>query len=381
MRQVLLVATVGGFVPQFEMNDVKLLKELGYNIHYVANFDNKMYSYDENLLKEQGVITHHVAIDKSPFKIGRNKKAYREIKDIIDRENIDLVHCHTPVGGLLARLAASGSRRKPKVIYTAHGFHFYKGASLWNWCTYYLVERVLARKTDVIITINQEDFNNAKKFHLRDNGKVFKIPGVGLDLGRFALNDSEALGEQAEQDKIRLVTIGELNENKNHKVVIEALRNLGRSDIYYDIYGRGNSEEYLRELVKQLDMEKYIHINGYTSNPEQVLKKADAFVFPSLREGLGMAALEAMACGVPVIAYDNRGTREYMKDGTNGVVCYTNSPGEYEKAIKRLADSSKLRQNMGKCARKTAEGYGVSRTEEIMREIYSYCGFINQAEE
>lgn len=387
--QVLFVATVGGFVPQFEMNDVKILNELGCRIHYAANFDHNMYSYNEKIFDEYGINRHHVNLAKSPFRFIKNIRAYKEIKKIIEREKINIIHCHTPVGGLLARLAADQSSRKPKVIYTAHGFHFYKGAPLWNWCVYYPVEKFLARKTDVIITINEEDYCNAKKFTLRKNGRVYKIPGVGLNLNRFQSvivkedyiknknsaskeikNNELQKNRNCEKNRFDIVTIGELNKNKNHQVVIRAIKQLNRDDIYYTIYGRGKNKEKLEVLIKSLDLEKYVQLKGYTLEPERVLEQADCFAFPSVREGLGMAALEALACKVPVISSDNRGTREYMKNGYNGVVCFSNNPNEYAKAIEDLAASEEKRVLMGENGKITAEKYGIKSTEDVMRLIY-----------
>lgn len=369
MKKVLLVATVGGFVPQFELNDVKLLREMGCQVHYAANFDYSVYSVTDELLKENGIIKHNVAMAKSPFAIKNNYRVYKEIKRLIDKEGIELVHCHTPVGGVIGRMAAASSKRKPKVAYTAHGFHFYKGASPLSWCTYYLIERFLGRKTDAIITINEEDYGYAGKFHLKKGGKAYKIPGVGLNMDRFCPKAEASTSPSNEG--FRLVTVAELNKNKNQQVIIEAIARLGRDDIYYEIYGGGPYEEYLRELIAKFNVEKYVQLKGYTPEPEEVLKEADCFAFPSLREGLGMAALEAMACGLPVIANDNRGTREYMKDGYNGIVCTSNDPNEYAKAIAYLADSKADREMMGRNAVNTAERFDIKHTEETMRLVYS----------
>lgn len=369
MKQVLLVATVGGFVPQFELNNVNLLKKIGCGIHYAANFDCCVYSVTDKLLEKQNIVKHQLDISKSPFRVIKNYQAYRVLKELIDDENIELVHCHTPVGGVVARLAAARSRNKPKVIYTAHGFHFYKGAPLLNWCIYYMVEKYLARKTDVIVTINEEDYKRASKFRLRKGGSVYKIPGVGLNIVRFSRKD-DIIKDNARRG-IKLITIGELNKNKNHKVVIEAIAKLGRNDIYYDIYGSGIYEEKLRQLIRELGMQEYIKLKGYIEEPENALKEADCFVFPSLREGLGMSALEAMACGLPVIAKDNRGTREYMKDGYNGLVCIAGTVEEYIKAILRMVDSKENMAIMGTNAVDTAERFSIMYTNDIMQKVYN----------
>ncbi len=382
MKSVLLVATVGGFVPQFELNDVKLLRELECEIHYAANFDYSVYNVSDKLLAEHKLHKHQLDIHKSPFKLIQNYRAYKELKRLIDKLDIELVHCHTPVGGLISRLAASKSHKKPKVIYTAHGFHFYKGAPLLNWCTYYLVERFLAKKTDVIVTINQEDYIRACGFRMKKNGKVYKIPGVGINHERFnakmpkqskEIEIKEIRNETSAGDKkiFRLVTVAELSKNKNHQIVIRALEKLGRNDIYYDIYGGGPYENELRKLIIDLKLEKYIKLRGYAEKPENVLKSSDCFVFPSLREGLGMAALEAMASGVPVIANDNRGTREYMRDGYNGIVCKNGTVEEYARAIETMVEDYETRKQQGQNAIKTSMAFDIKYTEETMRMVYN----------
>lgn len=392
MRKVLFVATVGGFVSQFEMNDVRLLQDKACEIHYAANFDNNVYHLEEKVYEKNYIKTHNVPMAKSPFSISKNYKAYKEIKKIIDSEDITMVHCHTPVGGVIARMAAARSKNKPKVVYTAHGFHFYKGAPLANWCIYYFVERMMARCTDVIVTINEEDYQQACRFKLRLDGRVYKIPGVGIDLDRYKKEDiqniQKLIGEKdifkeneikSIKDKkdsrnvvFRIISISEINKNKNHKVVIKAIKNLVQQGqaVYYDIYGKGSNEEFLQKYIDKLRLRDYVKLKGYIAKPEEVLRSADCFVFPSIREGLGMSALEAMACGLPVIARENRGTKEYMVNGHNGIVCRTNDAKEYSEAILKLRNSVETCKTMGRNARETVKKYSVAHTEVIMRQVY-----------
>lgn len=378
-KKALLVATVGGFVPQFEMNDVKLLQELGYEVHYAANFDVTMYDVDFEAVKKSGMVLHNICIQKSPAALSCNLKALRQLVKIINSERINLLHCHTPMGGVLARIAALLSVRSPRVIYTAHGFHFYDGAPVFNWVFYYPVERMLAHFTDVIVTINSEDYARANNFHLNSSGKAVKIPGVGLEPERFLRNGRNIREQLGVPDTaFHIVSIGELNENKNHKVVIEALKYIydkkltveKGQKIYYTICGRGSSSERLKELTEALGLCKYINFAGYRSDVENILASADCFVFPSVREGLGMAALQAMAAGVAVIASDNRGTREYMNSGQNGLVCIQNTSVCFAKAIMRLYNNDELRKKLAENAIKTAENFSLERTEHIMKSVY-----------
>ena len=181
-KKALLVTTVSGFVPQFEMGNVAILKELGYEVHYASNFHNPSYGTDNKRLDGTGIICHQIDFERSPFN-KRNIQAYKQLVNIMKEEKIDLVHCHTPMGAVLARLAAKkcGIRN---VIYTAHGFHFFKGASIKNWLIYYTVERFLSGFTDTQICINMEDYSNAKKFKAKN---VEYIAGVGIDVSKILI--------------------------------------------------------------------------------------------------------------------------------------------------------------------------------------------------
>ena len=149
-----------------------------------GNFCDAIQEKIENDERDYNVILHQIDLSRSPYSKD-NIKAYEQLCKIIIDENIDVIHCNTPVGGLLGRLASQKCKVK-KVIYQAHGFHFYKGALLKNWLLYYPVEKWLAHKTDAIITINKEDYELAnKKFHLRKNGKVYYVPGVGIDTAQY----------------------------------------------------------------------------------------------------------------------------------------------------------------------------------------------------
>ena len=224
MKKILFITTISGFLPQFEMNDVNIVQELGYEVHYATNFYNPVYEVNREELRKHNIILHQIDIQKSPFKVRRNFKAWMQLRKILKKEHIDIIHCHNPMGGVLGRLADIGLKRKLPVIYTAHGFHFYKGAPALNWLLYYPVEVLLARKTNVLITINDEDYIRASKFRLRPGGVVRKIPGVGISTAKFRMHTEERecvrkeLGI-SEQDFF-LLSVGELNANKNHQIVV-----------------------------------------------------------------------------------------------------------------------------------------------------------------
>lgn len=374
MKKILIITAISGFLPQFEKNDVKILQEMGYQVHYASNFHNPVYSFDAKALKKQGIILHHIDIEKSPVHIRKNISALRQIKDIINTEQIKLIHCHNPMGGVVGRSAAAISKMHPYVIYTAHGFHFYKGAPIKNWLFYYTAERWFAHQTDLLITINKEDYNSAKKFHLKKGGAVEQIHGVGVDIDRFHEKTQVREAKRKEmgipENAFHIVTAAELNKNKNQKVIIEAISKTGRNDIYYSICGKGDNADNLRQMIKEKRLESQIKLLGYRTDIEEILQTADCFAFPSIREGLGIAAIEALACGVPLIVSDNRGTREYAQNEINSIVCKAQDAEGFNQAIEKFYKDHRYHDMVAKCCRKTAEPFGTKETEKRMRLIY-----------
>lgn len=375
MKKILYITTISGFLPQFEKNDVKIMQEMGYEIHYASNFHYPVYPFDEKSLKEQGIILHQIDVSKSPLKIRQNSKAVLQLKRIIDGEGIRMIHCHNPMGGVAGRLAAHLSKRDPYVIYTAHGLHFYHGAPLLNWLFFYPAEKFLARWTDALVTINGEDYLRAKrKFRLKPQGFVEQIHGVGVDMGRFKPMPDIASQKRRElgipENAFHMVTAAELNDNKNQKVIIEAMAELNRKDIYYSLCGKGPNEETLRKLIADKHLEGQVSLLGYRTDMEKILQTADVFAFPSIREGLGIAAVEALACGVPLVASDNRGSREYAENEVNGIVCKPDDVEGFKHAIEGLYKDIKHRKRLAGNCRRSAEKFSVEKTMEMMRTVY-----------
>lgn len=371
--KVLFITTIAGFLQQFEMNDIAILKEKGYEIHYASNFNNPVYDFDTEELTKQGIKLHHIDIEKSPTKIGKNILAFRQIRTLLTREKIDAVHCHNPMGGVLGRLVCIG--KKIKVIYTAHGFHFYKDAPLMNWLFYYPVEYLLARCTDGIVTINREDYERAKRMRLRHGGYIERIPGVGIDTAKFKPRPElkSKVREELEipQDAFYILSVGELNKNKNHKTILEAIALIPDANIYFGICGKGYASEELLDTARRLGIEQRFKLFGFRSDIPYMLQAADCFAFPSIREGLGIAAIEAMATGIPLITSDCRGTREYMHDGENGLVCFQGTPQEYAENILKMRDNPDMRAKMSEACVRISKGFAVEKTDKHMRNIYN----------
>ena len=384
MKKILILTTVSGFLYQFELDNVKILQNMGYEVHYAANGELPRYLFEQEVVETSGVIFHHVGIEKSPAKCRKNAKAFREIMQIIRQEQIQVLHCHTPMGGVLGRLAGKRCEAEGislKVIYTAHGFHFYQGAPRFAALVYRMAEAYLAHYTDRLVTINREDYENARTFRLREQGAVYQIPGVGLDMEYYHPANKEQRQNarkslQVAENQMFLLSVGELNENKNHRVMIEALREMqkqGRdiSDLKYGICGDGDLREALHQLVREYQLEQNVIFYGYQKDVRPYLWAADLFVFPSRREGLGMAALEALAAGVPVLAADNRGSREYMQHGKNGFLCIWDDKDAYIRALEQMQNQRPEEwHKIQKFCRESVEKFQKKYTHEIMKQVY-----------
>ena len=368
MKKALIVTTVSGFVPQFEMDNVRILQSMGYEVHYAANYDMPSYGCDNHRLDGTGIIRHPIRFLRSPYRLD-NRKVYEELRDLMERERFSLVHCHTPMGGVLARLAAHATHTGP-VIYTAHGFHFYRGAPLKNWLVYFPAEWFLSWYTDVQICINREDYRMAK--HLRA-GKRYYVPGVGIDVGRFsgpvdADRKKRELGIGPE--KRVLLSVGEVIMRKNQELMLKTMACLRDESLVYILCGHGDLENTLKELAKELQVDHQVLFLGYREDMEEIYPIADILIHPSLQEGLPAAILEAMASRLAVIGSDIRGNRDLITDGYNGLLIRDFKPESYAAAIRRLLGDNGLRQQFADRNHRLSRQYDSAIVSSHMRKIY-----------
>lgn len=373
MKKALIITTVSGFVPQFEMNNVRILQSMNYEVHYASNFNNPIYGKDNHRLDKTGIIRHQIDFVRSPFNIKNNLKAYKQLKCLLKSYKFDLVHCHTPMGGVLGRMAAQSTKTSP-VIYTAHGFHFFKGASFVNWILYYPIEKLLAHFTDVLITINREDYKIAKKFKLRHNGTIEYIKGIGIntEIGyNKQVNKFEKLKELGVRDDSFLLTsVGELTHRKNHKTVIQALAKINNKNITYLICGTGALEDYLKQLVKKLKLDGQVIFAGYRSDINEILRVSDCFIFPSLQEGLPVALLEAMALGLPVICSKIRGNIDLIDNNKGGILVDRTNDEAFGHAVNEMINDRQKLINYGIYNKEKVKEFDIRSVGKNMDKIY-----------
>lgn len=382
MKSILILTTVSGFLDKFEMSNVAILQKMGYTVHYASNMSEQHYLFGPEKIRRMGVFLHHIDIARSPYMLQNYTKALFQLKKIIKEHEICAIHCHEPVGGVLGRLAGMlFGNGKLHIVYTAHGFHFYKGAPLLNNTVYYLAEKILANYTDILVVINKEDYENAKKLRLKQGGRVYRIPGVGLDLDKFSPFTEEEKSAKRKILGIReedcfFVSVGELNENKNQGVILNALARLRDSGadisrLKYGICGDGFFHRRVAAKIRELDLERNVIMYGYRNDVPEILGCADFSVFPSHREGLGMAGLEALAMGVPLLAADNRGTREYLRPQINGYFCGSENVQEWVRGIRRMWNMpEEVRKEMRQRCRNSVTAFAAKHTETVMKLVY-----------
>ena len=370
--KVLLVATVQSHICQFHRPLVAMLHEHGCEVHVAAR---------NNLAEKNGLKldfverVFDVPFQRSPFS-PKNLGAYKQLKKIIGEGGYDVVHCNTPVGGVVGRLAAQKARKRgTKVFYTAHGFHFYKGAPKKNWLIWYPVEKFMCRHTDKLITINEEDYQLARsKFPV----ETCHIHGVGVSVSRYhphSAEEEEVLRKEeslSAQDFVVLCT-GELNANKDQRTLIDAavLCRDRIPELKVLLAGNGPLESTLREQISGNHAEGYIRLLGYRTDLERVVPAADVIVSCSHREGLGLNLIEGMLCGKTVIAVENRGHRELVEDGVTGYLIPAGDSRALAEVLVKLYKSG-ARQRLGQAGYEKARLYTDQNVKRELKELYGY---------
>ena len=368
MKKVLFVATVVQLhIARFHIPYLRWFHEEGWRVDVAAKND---YEHAEECVIPYCDHFYDVPFARSPFD-SSNLQAFKELKRLLNETHYDIIHCHTPMGAVIARLAAKKSRRLgTKVIYTAHGFHFYHGAPVKNWLLYYPVERFLARWTDVIITMNREDEQAARNFPCP---RVEYVPGVGVNLGKFSAYQPRekvrtALG--IPPDAIFILSVGELIARKNYGVAIDALSALDpRLKVDFCIAGIGDKEDELRQHIRDKGLDGKIRLLGFREDISDLLHAADIFFFPSLQEGLPVAVMEAMACGLPIVCSDIRGNTDLIDEGLGGYLVKPTDITGFTQALLRCitAPNADMKEYNQKKIRAFSEDAVLERMANIYR--------------
>jgi len=377
MKRVLMLSSVASSIDQFNMQNIRLLQNLGYVVDVACNFKKGNTTSDDRVAEFKGELKalrvryYHVDFARNPLDIWQNLATYKQLNKIFQQNKYEFIHCQTPIGGIMGRML--GHKYRTKVIYAAHGLHFFKGAPLINWLFYYPVEWMFSWWTDVLIATNKEDYRRAKRnLHAR---RVAYVPGVGINVDKIKKITVDRKEKRRElgvpEDAFVLLSVGELNKNKNHQIIIRSLATIGDKEIYYLIAGKGVLEKELEKLAAMLGVEKRVHLLGYRTDVIEICKAADVFCFPSKREGLGLAALEAMCSGLPLLTSDVHGILDYSKNGVTGYLCSPDNIEGFAESITILMSDSRLREKIAKHNINAVEQYDVGHIIKLMRRLYN----------
>lgn len=382
--RALMTATVASMIGQFNMDNIKLLMDLGYEVDVACNFKDISVWNKEKIekfktkLRKMNINYFQIDFERNALNIERHIRSYFQIKKLMNIRKYKLIHTHTPISSLLIRFAYKNSNiyNSCCMIYTAHGFHFFKGGPIASWIIFYPIEKYLSRLTDILITINNEDYNLAKnEFYCK---RVYKVPGVGIETTKFlncnvdkikfrkslGLNDSDFV----------VLSVGELCDRKNHEVIIRAISKLKNTNIKYLIAGIGSNKSHLEEVIRELNLENNVFLLGYRTDIDKLCKISDLYAFPSKREGLGLAAIEGMASGLPIITSNINGINDYSINGKTGMSYFPNDINGFSDGILYFFTHPEQVKEIGMSNKEMAKKYDICKVRSIMKKIYGSVG-------
>jgi glycosyltransferase EpsD len=371
VNKVLFVSNIANF-SKFNRPFMRWFKQHGWQVDYVSAGEEKVLDCDNQ---------YAISLARSPYSL-KNFMAYKELKTIL-LNGYSIIHCHTPVGGFLTRIAAR--KGKAKVIYTAHGFHFYKGAPLLNWLIYYPVESFLEKYTDCLVTVNEEDFCFAYKNFKRC--QLFKIDGVGVDLDKFhpvSTNEKNSfrnrLGYAA--DDFIVINVAEINKNKNQIALVKILPKLKKYIPNIKILFVGyDNHPHVKDLVARYKLNSVVHFLGYRDDVNILVAMSNVLFSASKREGLSINIIEAMACDTPIVCSKNRGHNQLIDDGISGLLFSINDKKEMIERIVSIYKNHSLAMKLSAAAMEASKRFSVDIVVSQMEKIYMKCITANNISE
>ncbi|GAB4268955.1 MAG: glycosyltransferase family 4 protein [Candidatus Rifleibacteriota bacterium] len=368
-KKILFVATINRHFVCFHLPFFRELKKEGYEIHIAAKDDGYEVPFVDRC--------YSLPIERSPIAPG-NFRACTQLENIIAAENYSLISCHTPVGGVIARIAARKSRirNKTRLVYIAHGFHFFRNAPLINWLLYFPIEYFLARYADAVVTINSEDFNFAGKLSCFRN-KLHFINGIGLNSERFDPDmglEKSLLRRKFEfsTEDFVLICIGDFTRDKNQEFIVDNMPELVQiiPELRIVFLGEGHTLEYIRQKAERTNIADKIWFAGQRHDVPEMIAMADVGVSASLREGLPVSALEIMQMEKPLVAPDIRGYRDIIKSGKNGILFPPGDRKTFISNISALYRDEKLRREIGAAAKESLDKFKLNNILPNLMNIY-----------
>lgn len=376
MKRALVLASVASMIDLFNKDNLLVLEELGVKIDVCSNFQNGSITSQERVneyrheLTERGIEVIDLPCPRSIGKIGDIVRSYKLVKKLTEERHYRIVHCHSPIGGVIARLACRKVRKEgTKVVYTAHGFHFFKGSSLASWLIFYPIERLCTWLTDVLIVINQEDYKRAKAWN---TCRVELVNGIGVHTQEFLDEKVDRKAYRKElgfgDDDFVFMSTGQVSVRKNHEVIIRAMAEIKNPKVKYLLVGFGELEERHKALVNELGIEDRVVFAGYRGDVKRLLHAVDGFAFPSLQEGLPVALMEAMAVGLPIVCSRIRGNVDLIENGKGGYLYDCHDVKGFAEGMEKIVSGEG--SEMGKINIETMKNFDIEAVNNQMRELY-----------
>ena len=379
MKKILYVTNMTRPVNTFLIPHMNMLVEEKNVVHCACRIIGEHELYREKLNKE--ILFHHVPFTRNPINF-ENIKAFKELVRLQKENEYDVIHVHTPIAATYTRLLKIPYPNL-KIIYTAHGYHFYKGSSKISWLVFYNIEKFLSRYTDVLITINNEDYQVSKKFKCK---KLVKMNGVGIDFSEFKVLSNEEVFKirksiKLEKDDFVLIMVGEHNKNKNQIQLIKAIEELEKTypKVKAVFIGDGELIEENKKYIKENNIKNCI-VLGFRKDVNNLINTSDIGVSLSYREGLPKNVMEMMAIGKRIIATDIRGNRDLV---SNDVVGTLVKAGDFKETAKVIEKYYLEKKSLEEVAVTSYEGekefsepvkkiknYEISKVCKELKEVY-----------
>lgn len=371
MMKALMLAPMGSVHRRFNKANIDALLNLNFQIELAANFSNGNgpESHNQNFIEEcakKGIVTHSIPFERHSLK--GSLKCLPQVKKLLREGNFDIVHAHTETGGLILKLA-KGEKRECVFFYTPHGMSFWKGSPLKSQIIYRPLERWICSSMDANLAMNQEEYQTLRKWNARTAKFVH---GIGLDVSRFKSKEAPDIRHEiglSNQDVV-LLSVGELDDNKNHAVVLKAMSQIKDICPHYVVCGVGPNKDYLLEMAKNLGIQDKLHLLGYRSDIPAVIRSANIFVFPSFHEGLPVSLMEAMAGGIPVICSEIRGNVDLIKPGYNGFLFKPDNANQLKEYLEKLIEDPALRKEISRHNMIDIENYSYNVVVEELKRLY-----------
>ncbi|MGC8778914.1 MAG: glycosyltransferase family 4 protein [Candidatus Caldatribacteriaceae bacterium] len=365
MKRILFLATVDTHIFTFHLPFMRIFESLGYTVEVAA----RDTGFRERIEKA-GFLFHDIPFSRRPLSFS-NVLAFLKLIQLFRKKQYILIHTHTPVASFLGRIAGKIAR-VPRVLYTAHGFHFYRGASWKAWLFWYTAEKIASLFTDALIVLNEEDFEHGQRLGFVPGENLFLVHGVGVDLERFQGVPSKVREELGiGKDEVVATCVAEFTPRKNHAFLLSAWKEVTKRyrNAHLLLVGDGELLGRVKEEAEKASLPR-VYFLGWRKDIPEILSASDIVVLVSRHEGLPRALLEGMASGKPLIATDVRGNRDLVEDGVNGFLA---TPGDVQALVEALGEliaSQDLREKMGKESRKKAETYSLHKVLKEMEAIY-----------